>query len=133
MKTKQEQIEEMMLDVPQTIVAYDANPKGQHLYGEQRLQIAEALYNAGCRKVLIDTEDGRTVDCGQYAPRQLIKGYTEREVEEARKDTAKAILNVLYFNLQSSVKGNLAKSNLYYNVMGRIQEIAKNYGVEIEE
>lgn len=51
MKTKQEQIEEMMLDVPQTIVAYDANPKGQHLYGEQRLQIAEVLYDKGYGKV----------------------------------------------------------------------------------
>lgn len=45
--TKQEQVDEMMLDVPQTIVAYDANPKGQHLYGEQRLQIAEVLYDKG--------------------------------------------------------------------------------------
>ena len=47
MKTKQEQIEKMMLDVPQTIAAYDANPRGQHLYGEQRLQIAEILYDKG--------------------------------------------------------------------------------------
>lgn len=45
--TKQEQVDEMMLDVPQTIVAYDANPKGQHLYGEQRLQIAEVLCDKG--------------------------------------------------------------------------------------
>lgn len=45
--TDKEQIDEMMLDVPQTIVAYDANPKGQHLYGEQRLQIAEVLYDKG--------------------------------------------------------------------------------------
>lgn len=51
MMTKQEQINEMLLYVPQTIVAYDANPKGQHLYGEQRQQIAEVLYNAGYRKV----------------------------------------------------------------------------------
>ena len=51
MKTKQEQIEQMMLDVPQTIVAYDANPKGQHLYGEQRLQIAEILYDKDYGKV----------------------------------------------------------------------------------
>lgn len=51
MKTEQEQIEKMMLDVPQTIVAYDANPKGQHLYGEQRLQIAEILYDKGYGKV----------------------------------------------------------------------------------
>ena len=51
MMTKQEQINEMLLYVPQTIVAYDANPKGQHLYGEQRQQIAEVLYKAGYRKI----------------------------------------------------------------------------------
>lgn len=45
------EIEEMMLTVPQKIVAYDGNPAGQHLYGEQRQQIAEALYNAGYRKI----------------------------------------------------------------------------------
>ena len=49
--TKQEQINEMLLYVPQTIVAYDGNPKGQHLYGEQRQQIAEVLYKAGYRKI----------------------------------------------------------------------------------
>ena len=53
------------------------------------------------------------------------KDYNEakdlrRELKQTRKDTAKAILNVLYFNLQNGV-------------MGRIQEIAKNYGVEVEE
>lgn len=57
MKTKQEQINEMMLAVPQTIVAYDANPKGQHLYGEQRRQIAEALYEAGYRREATITSD----------------------------------------------------------------------------
>lgn len=51
MKTEQEQIKEMMLDVPQTVVAYDANPKGQHLYGEQRLQIAEILYDKGYGRI----------------------------------------------------------------------------------
>lgn len=51
METKQEQINEMLLYVPQTIVAYDANPKGQHLYGEQRRQIAVALYDVGYRKI----------------------------------------------------------------------------------
>ena len=111
-------------------------PKASTYYAEClgcAIDSAETLYNIGYRKVLLDTEDGKTVDCVQYAPWQLIEGYTEREVEKARKDTAKAILNVLYFNLQSSVKGHIAKSNVYYNVMGRIQEIAKNYGVEIEE
>ena len=47
---KEQQIKQTMLDVPQKIVAYDGNPAGQHLYGEQRQQIAETLYNAGYRK-----------------------------------------------------------------------------------
>lgn len=45
--TDKEQVDKMMLDVPQTIVAYNANPRGQHLYGEQRLQIAEVLCDKG--------------------------------------------------------------------------------------
>lgn len=45
------EIEEIMLTVSQKIVAYDGNPAGQHLYGEQRQEIAEALYNAGYRKI----------------------------------------------------------------------------------
>lgn len=55
--TKQDQINEMTLAVPQTIVAYDANPKGQHLYGEQRRQIAVALYDVGYRKVPDDIKE----------------------------------------------------------------------------
>lgn len=55
--TKQEQINEMLLYVPRTIVAYDANPKGQHLYGEQRRQIAVALYDVGYRKVPDDIKE----------------------------------------------------------------------------
>lgn len=46
-KTMNKEIEEMMLTVPQKIVAYDGNPAGQHLYGEQRQQIAEVLYDKG--------------------------------------------------------------------------------------
>lgn len=49
------EIEEMMLTVPQKIIAYDGNPAGQHLYGEQRQEIAEALYNAGYRKLPEDS------------------------------------------------------------------------------
>ena len=45
------EVEEMMLTIPQKIVAYDGNPAGQHLYGEQRQEIAEVLYNAGYRKI----------------------------------------------------------------------------------
>lgn len=50
------EIEEMMLTVPQKIVAYDGNNAVQHLYREQRQEIAEALYNAGYRKVGSDAK-----------------------------------------------------------------------------
>ena len=52
---KENVIKEMMLNIPQKIVAYDGNPAGQHLYGEQRQQIAEVLYEAGYRKVSKDS------------------------------------------------------------------------------
>ena len=137
MRTKQEQIEEMKREIENGFRKADCREaytnKPYPYFETQKIAIAEALYNAGYRKVLIDTENGEAVDCVQCAPWQLIEGYTEREVEKARKDTAKAILNVLYFNLQNSMKGQIAKSNDDYNVMGRIQEIAKNYGVEAEE
>ena len=130
-------------------------------------ETAEALYNAGYRKIqdgtvvlsreeyemlksLYDTQKGAimtssigdlplTVEGLRKAVDEITrlnrvetelqelnaKYYNEakdlrRELKQTRKDTAKAILNVLYFNLQNSV-------------MGRIQEIAKNYGVEVEE
>ena len=132
MKTKQEQIEKMMLDVPQTIAAYDANPKGQQLYGEQREYIAEALYDAGYRKVLFDTKNGKAVDVCQYAPWKLVEGYTEREVEKARKETAKEILDMLY-------DIGIDKETLEYcrifdvNGVSLAKQICEKYGVEIEK
>lgn len=51
-----EEIEEMMLTVPQKIVAYDGKHPVQHLYREQRQEIAEAIYNAGYRKVGSDAK-----------------------------------------------------------------------------
>lgn len=132
MKTKQEQIEKMMLDVPQTIVAYDANPKGQQLYGEQREYIAEALYDAGYRKVLFDTENGKAVDVCQYAPWKLVEGYTEREVEKARKETAKEILDMLY---DMSIDKEILECCRIFDVNGvsLAKQICEKYGVEIEK
>ena len=88
--------------------------------------IAEALYDAGYRKVLLDTENGKGVDVVQYAPWQLIEGYTEREVEKARKETAKEILNM----------GKKLYEMAYHksNAMPRLIEWIKvEYGVEVEE
>lgn len=72
------EIEEIMLTVPQKIVAYDGNPAGQHLYGEQRQEIAEALYNAGYRKTF--TSDLAS-DTQKAYKEGYIKGNEETEAE----------------------------------------------------
>lgn len=75
---KEQQIKQMMLAVPQKIVAYDGNPAGQHLYGEQRQEIAEALYNAGYRKI----DENCTV-------------ITKDELEEYKRQAVKEVLKSL--------------------------------------
>lgn len=79
-KTMNKEIEEMMLAVPQKIVAYDGNPAGQHLYGEQRHQIAETLYNAGYHKIdencTVITKD----ELEEYK-RQAVKEFAEKVKE----------------------------------------------------
>lgn len=89
---------------------------------EQMSKVAEALYNAGWRKVLLDTENGYAVDVVQYAPWQLIKGHTEREVARTRKETAKEILQNWYD--ENKAKGD---------EQGYVIELAEKYGVEVEE
>lgn len=78
---------------------------------------AELFYNAGYRKVLLDAENGKMVDCVQYAPWELIKGYTEREVKKARKGTAKEILDEV--------------SKHYGGAW--LVELYKKYGLKVEE
>ena len=56
-------IDETSKNIPQKIVAYNGDPKGQHLYLEQRFEIAEALYNAGYRKQSEDVVE--VVRCGK--------------------------------------------------------------------
>lgn len=110
--TKQEQINEMVIAVPQTIVAYDANPKGQHLYGEQRQQIAETLYDVGYCKVPDDIRE--LVDvlaegankyknleikyshlCDKYRLCKDANETLKQNVITARKETAKEIISAM--------------------------------------
>lgn len=95
MKTKQKQIEKIMLDIPQTIVAYDANPKGQHLYGEQRLQIAEILYDKGYGKV---SEHKAEIDRLKAENEQLeedIDMITKEQKDDCKFDIKQAKIDVL--------------------------------------
>ena len=168
--TKQEQIEEMakyVCNVCDFKCDWFQSGMKEDSICTTAQETAEALYNAGYRKIqdgtvvlsreeyemlksLYDTQKGAimtssigdlplTVEGLRKAVDEITrlnrvetelqelnaKYYNEakdlrRELKQTRKETAKAILNVLYFNLQNSV-------------MGRIQEIAKNYGVEVEE
>ena len=78
------EIEEMMLTVPQKIVAYDGNPAGQHLYGEQRQEIAEAVYAAGYRKIDENCAVITKAELKEYK-RQAVKEFAERLKEKAHK------------------------------------------------
>lgn len=118
--TRQEQIEEMAKIVDEMYNVYTATAD----------DIAEALYNAGYRIVLLDTKDGKVVDCVQYAPWQLIKGYTEREVKKARKETAKEILILLGKGFDKT-KMTEFKNLPWYKLFCR--ELKQRYGVEVEE
>lgn len=83
------EIEEMMLTVPQKIVAYDGNPAGQHLYGEQRQEIAEALYNAGYRKI--------DENCVVIMKAEL-KEYKRQAVKEFADKLKAKVLDKTYIN-----------------------------------
>lgn len=112
--TKQEQIDEI-----EDIISGSWNTKSA----------AQNLYNAGYRKVLLETEDGKMVDCVQYAPWELIKGYTEREVNKARKETAKKIFKMLISELESNKF--LYGKRIIMEV--DVENLAKQCGVDIKE
>lgn len=86
---KEKMIKEMILDVPQKIVAYDGNPVGQHLYGEQRQQIAEMLYDKGYRKVpfgaVILTPEERDEEMKAY---RAERAEFEAEIERLKAQLA---------------------------------------------
>ena len=88
-KTREQEIKEIMLDIPQKIVAYDGNPAGQHLYGEQRQQIAEAIYKADYRK--IGTIERRTAKniADWIAFRSLHGGYPVQNILSELSDLIK--------------------------------------------
>lgn len=77
------EIREMILTVPQKIVAYDSNPAGQYLYCEQRQEIAEALYNAGYRKINESCVVIAKAELKEYE-RQAVKVFAERLKKEPR-------------------------------------------------
>lgn len=96
--TKQEQIDEMakyICNVCEMGNGFTGNCSegGTDYYKRCTLtqETAKALYDAGYRKVLLDTENGSCVDCVQYAPWQLVESKIEdlkSEIKRLEKENA---------------------------------------------
>ena len=130
---KAQQIEEIMLTIPQKIVAYNGDPQGQHLYGEQRLQIAEVLYNAGYRKVpkgsFICSGSEANLDvevcnnCGMQQADELFE--RDKEIERLKAENKQ-----LQEQLNSANAGNVNCSGCELVEINAVKEFArkvKNY------
>lgn len=140
--TKKEQIKEMMLTVPQKIVAYDGNPAGQHLYGEQRQEIAEALYNVGYRKlpedsvvlsreeheILVKTAQGKigNMKATDFLKACISSGImveavrTKEQDKQAVKEFSEKLKNKLFdfFQDNEELDGKISLGSLYVDVIG---------------
>lgn len=133
---KEQQIEEIMMTIPQIIVAYNGDPKGQHLYGEQRLQIAEVLYNAGYRKVpkgsfiCSGSETNLDVEvcnnCGMQQAEELFE--RDKEIERLKAENKQ-----LQEQLNSANAGNVNCSGcglVETNAVKEFAEHLKKYAIK---
>lgn len=131
--TKQKQIEEMekVIKEEQILIANNSNEYKLLMQKGVGYCHAKALYDAGYRKVLFDTENGKAVDVAQYVPWKLIDGYTEIEVEKARKETAREILQTLYDKCYE-INDETGESMGNFVIDDDILCLAKHYGVEVK-
>ena len=131
---KEQQIKAIMLTIPQKIVAYNGDPKGQHLYGEQRLQIAEVLYNAGYRKVpkgsFICSESETNLDvevcnnCEMQQANELFERDKEIERLEAENKRLSAKLGQILLSIDT-VKEMNAMCNIDEQRKQAVKEFAE--------
>lgn len=85
----------------------------------------------------IPPHDSKMVDL-EHFPIAVAWETVKEELEQTRKETAKEILLDLKYNLEASqpqdvLDGKQCASNDYHNIIGWIDEIAGEYGVEVEE
>ena len=129
------QIEEMakVIDVVREPIPYDNGKMVLHLFRTSN-EIAEALYNAGYRKV---GDNEVVIDKGFFD--DLIAGnvtmyiketdniiISKEEYKNSRKETAREILQPLYENALNS-----PDYTADYHISD-IQELAEEFGIEVE-
>lgn len=151
--TDEKIIEEMAKCIPNDIVRYDGMPSGQHLYIEQKEEIAKELYEQNYRKIL---KDSVVISQEEYDALKLIEGYhikscgkgavilTETEritmcaeqwskgYAQARKETAKEFYTkLLWFGVKRT--GQTTADSYIQISLERLQKLIKECGVEVKE
>lgn len=124
------QLEEMAKYVPRNITAYDGNPRGLQLYIEQRINIAEALYNAGYRRQE-DFADGWKEIAETY--QQMFENArtdVAREIFAEIEETAKVVIRIL--KRYDVIPMISVKTSCYEDLLGYISKLKKKYGVTEE-
>jgi hypothetical protein len=117
--TDKEMIEEMAKFIPNDIVRYDGMPRGQHLYIEQKEEIAKELLNAGYRKI---PEGSVVLSKEEYEKLCHLAYFGYEDVkEQARKETAMEILKWLVDTGMINIAPDTTK--MYFK---------EQFGVEVE-
>lgn len=127
---KQEQIEEISKIVDEMYNVYTTTAE----------DIAEGIYNAGYRKI---PENAVVLTKEEYI--DLSRNYVTEQIEQVRKKTAKEIFQkvvnicIKEEDFQDGTV-NTQLEPLYFGIMngcafirGEVKELAKQYGVEVEE
>lgn len=115
--TKQEQIEEIAKIIDEMYWVYDTTAG----------DIAEELYNAGYRKI---SENAVVLTKEEYI--DLSRNYVTEQIEQARKETAKVILYMLYD--MGIDKETLECCRIFdVNGVSLAKQICEKYDVEIEK
>ena len=114
---KQEQIEEMEKIIDELYNVYDTPPG----------DIAKGIYNAGYRKI---PENVVVLTKEEYI--DLSRNYVTEQIEKARKETAKEIINEIVYCARINTKAvdGVINKNSFVEC---VEVLAKKYGVEVEE
>lgn len=141
--TKQEQIEieQFGRDIRVALEQGDfshlkVQERDRFLTGRTYTATAEELYNASYRKI---PENAVVITNEEYQMlKQLEKHHITCEdvyeyVELARKETAEKFLNMIYWRAVKHIKGNNKDECFIEISFEKLDELAKQFGVEVEE
>ncbi len=149
-QNEKKEIQEMALVCPQKIVSFDGLKKGQHLYIEQRQEIAQAYYNEGYRKLAtsqketteeVDDVGDRRIDPERWDRLQLLEKlkcsalFDEAVANECKLTATKIIATICEYlgKNQKFVAVNDERSVWVdcEKLFAFIEKTATEYGVEV--